>query len=74
MEAKINSQRIGIARMGYNNPATSLTILKYARQDMYLIVGRHTRVTGDLEDIKAWAKASGYTLVPTNATGRKYIK
>lgn len=66
--------RIGIARENAweREPRT---LYKIARKNEFKLIDTrtHSWTTGDLEDIKAFCKAQGLTLVPTNRKGREIM-
>ena len=66
--------RIGIARENAweREPRT---LYKIARKNEFKLIDTrtHSWTTGDLEDITAFCKAQGLTLVPTNRKGREIM-
>lgn len=66
--------RIGIARESVTERCPR-TLYKIARKNEFKLIDTrtHSWTTGDLEDIKAFCKAQGLTLVPTNRKGREIM-
>lgn len=66
--------RIGIARETFMERQPR-TLYKIARKNEFKLIDTrtHSWTTGDLEDIKAFCKAQGLTLVPTNRKGREIM-